>query len=214
MRMSLEDNASDMAQSVSNSDQLSDDMGRSPGSLSPQLSNVDSTASGPETAEPNAELFEGDPGRVSDLGKTHHVSTSPAPNHLETWIENVKVDSNMIEISNQDLVLPNVSFDNLVGMRGLTSSYYESSGPPHRSKQALIKPDQVSRLPHLNQAQKDICNSQTVALFHRLDQRTDTDEVYKELLAMLENLSRVLMRSLKDWQRERSRAPQIPFSLT
>ena len=133
----------------------------------------------------------------------------------ETSFSNVirRPQSRVDDHSSPDLVLSDVSFDNLIGIRGLTSAYYEPYGAIHRSKQALIKPDQVSRLPHLDPARKEVLSDQVVAHYYRLDRHHPGDKDYMIQLEKLEALSRLLMKGLKKWQQERSRAPNIPFSL-
>ncbi len=201
-------------------ERLEPDQDRRSNELNRSLSNLSSLPSGVDTSDfmlgvenSATDVLGSDQPKASKSATYGPVGPSLVSSTSDTAPDLVCTESKVDNKSHSDLVLPDVSFDNLIGIRGLISSYHDSNGPPHRSKQALIKPDQVSRLPHLDQTRKDVCSDQVVALYYHLDQENPETKKYKDQLGKLEQLSRILMRNLKDWQRERSRAPIIPFSL-
>ena len=111
-----------------------------------------------------------------------------------------------------DIFLDNISFDNVLPGTG-SDTHLHSDGPPHRINRALIRPDQVSRLPNLDHYRKTVCLDQVEALYHKLDNVVESSLDYKEALQDLTSLSRCLMRNLRDWRKGSTLAPHIPFSI-
>lgn len=131
----------------------------------------------------------------------------------DTDARDASLSSPESESSKIDVFLEDISFDNfLPGIANKTRSV-NNDGPPHRINRALIKPDQVSRLPNLDSFHKTACLDQVDALYHRLDSAPENSSIYKEALENLTSLSRSLMRNLRDWQRRSTLAPNIPFSI-
>ncbi len=110
-------------------------------------------------------------------------------------------------------LMPNVSFDNVIPGPAIPPSIIDTDGPPHRMNQALIRPDQVPRLPHLEPSRKLACHDQVVILHQRLDKESVDSTRYQEELENLEKLSQTLMNNLRDFYRHKSFAPELPFSL-
>ena len=117
------------------------------------------------------------------------------------------------EASEDELWLPDVSFDNILPgeERGVENT--EKDKMPHRANRALIQPDQVRRLPHLASYRQSICLDQVEALHQRLDKSAPESKEHLSELKKLTSLSRMLIKNLNDWRRLSTRAPDIPFSL-
>ena len=119
------------------------------------------------------------------------------------------------EPTSDDFLLPKVSFDNILpsGMQNVNEIKRE--GLPHRSNPALIQPDQVDRIPHLEPFRKTVCRDQVEALHQRLDLDGASLDIkeYQADMKKLVSLSRKLMKDLNHWRRQSSRAPAIPLSL-
>ncbi len=113
-----------------------------------------------------------------------------------------------------DAFLEDISFDNLLPGNANGQRSLGNDGPPHRTNpSALIKPDQVSRLPNLDSFRRAACLDQVDALYHKLDNAPEYSSGYEEALDELTLLSRSLMRSLRDWRQHSTFAPNIPFSI-
>lgn len=110
-------------------------------------------------------------------------------------------------------LMPNVSFDNVIPGPANPPSIIDTDGPPHRMNQALIRPDQVPRLPHLEPSRRLACHDHVVILYQRLDKEPVDSRRYQEELDNLESLSQTLMNDLRDWRRHELFAPELPFSL-
>ena len=113
----------------------------------------------------------------------------------------------------KDLFLEGISFDNLLPGNTNEPRSLNSDGPPHLVNCALIKPNQVPRLPNLDSFRKDACLDQVEALYHKLENTPVDSPHYMNSLETLTSLSRLLMTNLRDWQRHSALAPSIPFSL-
>ena len=115
--------------------------------------------------------------------------------------------------STYDIILEDVSFDNFLpgGASEIRSTNIDD--PPHRRNQALIRPDQVPRLPNLDFFRKSACLDQVEALYHKLDNASVGSPHYKEALENLISISRLLMKNLRDWRRKSTLAMNIPFSI-
>ena len=113
----------------------------------------------------------------------------------------------------KDVFLEGISFDNLLPCNTNEPRSLNSDGPPHLVNRALIRPDQVPRLPNLDSFRKAACLDQVEALYHRLENAPKYSSQYKESLERLTSLSRLLMTNLRDWQRHSTLAPNIPFSI-
>lgn len=113
-----------------------------------------------------------------------------------------------------DVFLEDISFDNFLPGNNIESRRSQhDDGPPHHVNRALIKPDQVPRLPHLDHFREVVCLDQVKALYHILDNANEHGQRYQQALESLTSLSRFLMRDLRDWQRRSTLAPDIPFSV-
>ena len=111
-----------------------------------------------------------------------------------------------------DTFLEDIFFDNVLPGVASEPRLPSNDGPPHRINRALIKPDQVSRLPNLDDFKKAVCLDQVEALYHELDNSPEMSLDYRESLESLTSLSRWLMGNLKDWRRHSTFAPHIPVS--
>lgn len=117
------------------------------------------------------------------------------------------------EALEHDVVLPDVSFDNF--LPGFSSGLLlvDGDGPPHRTNTALIRPDQIHRLPNLETFDKARCLDHVEALWYKLENASVDSSDYKEALENLTSLTRILMRKLRNWRRDSTFAPNIPFSI-
>ena len=121
-----------------------------------------------------------------------------------------------------EILFSDVSFDNL-----LPDTIGSSGGPPltsccsidpsiMSSNRALIRPDQVERLPHLSQYQKLICQDQVNALHEIIHSEGYATKRYEEALNGLRSLSRTLLADLREWRQSSMNGlwgPNIPLSL-
>ena len=115
--------------------------------------------------------------------------------------------------SDYDLV-QGITFDNMLPrLHNVLSTSDGDVNLPHRADKFLIKPDQVLRLPHLDTFQRNACQDQVNALYHRLDSLPTSSPPYQENLRELSLLSRKLRNDLRNWQWHSKSAPEIPFSL-
>ena len=112
-----------------------------------------------------------------------------------------------------DFFLEDISFDNFLPGSANGPHSVDNEGPPHRINRALIKPDQVSKLPNLNSFRKAACLDQVEALYYKLDNGSAGGSDYREALESLTSLSRMLMRNWKDWRRDSTLAMNIPYSI-
>lgn len=147
-------------------------------------------------------------------------SSSSLDNDLEDSNDDDDTDTRDASLSSpeaksitNDVFLEDVSFDNFLLGNANQPLSVNSDGPPHLVNRALIKPDQVLRLPNLDSFRKAACLDQVDALYHKLDNLPEGSSSYKEALENLNSLSRSLMRNLRDWRRHSTLAPNIPFSI-
>ena len=109
-------------------------------------------------------------------------------------------------------IIPNVSFDNLLPDSSVTES--DAHNPSGLGVQkALIRPDHVPRLPHLNQFERAACQDQVEALYATLNMEPPSSPGYEAALQMLKSLSIELIKGVRQWRQRNSLAPSIPFSL-
>ena len=146
------------------------------------------------------------------------VSRSRSPSSLDNNPDEDDADNSdpaefETEILENEAVLPDVSFDNI--LPGISTGFplVDENGPPHRTNHALIRPEHVYRLPYLNPFSKTACLDQVVALHYKLDKASADSPEYNEALENLTSLSRKLMRKLRNWRRTSTLAPTIPFSI-
>ena len=111
------------------------------------------------------------------------------------------------------MLLDSVSFDNMIPGSERAPTLTGDNLRPHRANQTLIKPEQVLRLPHLDDFRKRVCQDQVDALYNRLDHASAEDDRYTADLVKLASLSQTLMSNLRDWMRHSAKAPTLPFSV-
>ena len=109
-------------------------------------------------------------------------------------------------------ILPNVSFDNLLPDSLVTQSDAHSPSGLGIQK-ALIRPDHVARLPHLNHFERAACQDQIEALYATLNMESPSSPGYEAALQRLKSLSIELIKGVRMWRQRNSFAPSIPFSL-
>ena len=131
----------------------------------------------------------------------------------ETDARDISLSSPESKSSNSEVFLEDISFDNLLSGNPSEPRLLSDDGSPHLINRALIKPDQVLRLPNLDPFRKAACLDQVEALYHRLDNALMGSLPHKKALEDLTSLSRLLMRNLRDWRRHSTLAPHIPFSV-
>lgn len=110
-----------------------------------------------------------------------------------------------------DGFLPDVSFDNFLP-RSSTMNPRAVSTQGFIAHKALIRPDQVFRLPHLNEFQRATCQDQVEALYETLNKEPPTTQAHEEAMQMLKSLSQELIKGIRLWRQQNSFAPAIPFS--
>ena len=169
---------------------------------------------GPRTL-PNT-IFEAKSQKPSNSASSSRSSLSP-DNNLDDDAEmdatDVSLPSLAAVISKNDVFFEDISFDNLLPGNASVPRLLDNDGPPHRINRALIRPDQVSRLPNLEPFRKAACLDQVEALYHKLDNALEDSSNYKEALEDLTSLSTSLKRNLRDWRQHSTLAPKIPFSI-
>lgn len=131
----------------------------------------------------------------------------------ETDARDISLSSPEVKSSNNEVFLEDISFDNFLSGNPSEPRLLSDDGSPQLINRALIKPDQVLRLPNLDPFRKAACLDQVEALYHRLDNALMGSLDHKEALEDLTSLSRLLMRNLRDWRRHSTLAPHIPFSI-
>ena len=131
----------------------------------------------------------------------------------ETDARDISLSSPEAKSSNKEVFLEDISFDNLLSGNPSEPRLLSDEGSPHLINRALIKPDQVLRLPNLDPFRKAACLDQVEALYHRLDNALMGSLPHKKAMEDLTSLSRLLMRNLRDWRRHSTLAPHIPFSI-
>lgn len=159
------------------------------------------------------------PALQNRLDQASHSSRSPSP------VDTSKSDgaSHDERSTNEDVLDPNapsdniliqdISFDHL--LPSFTTRSDQISGDPKTdlTTRALIRPDHVPRLPHLDPFRMAACQDQVDALHERLNREETGSESYQEALDSLTHLSRTLRRNLVDWRRLSSAAPIFPLDI-
>ena len=162
-------------------------------------------------------IFQTDRDNLSDQasGSVKWTSVNDTVNEdQDTNAKYASISSSEDESFENEILLEGVSFENfLPGNSNRSVEPNHVKGPPHRTNCALIKPDQVSRLPNLSSHRQTACLDQVEALYHKLDKYPELHTVYKEALDSLTSLSRFLMKDLRDWRRHATLAPPMPFSI-
>ena len=114
----------------------------------------------------------------------------------------------------ESILFQDVSFDHLLpGDLADSESAPISGVPPHQANRALIRPDQVHKLPHLTAFRKYGCQDQVGALHNTLNREPVDSKRYREALESLKSLSLKLLKDLRDWRRTKTLAPSLPFSI-
>lgn len=112
-----------------------------------------------------------------------------------------------------DMFLPNVSFDNLLPGFDSISAQIRVDSSFGSVDRAFIRPDQVPRFPNLHQLQKAACQDQVDTLYETIRETTPTSQRHKEAIEDLRSLSRTLRKRLLNWQHQSSHAPKLPYSV-
>ena len=151
---------------------------------------------------------------LSDSGLSQQTSASESSEHeADEQDRSPSPTKSDVEPSNDELWPPDVSFDNMLPGHDSNIEQIDKDGPPHRANRALIQPDQVKRLPHLDPYRKTICLDQVEALHQRLDTLATESKEYLAELKKLASLSQMLTKNLNEWRRHSTHAPSIPYSL-
>lgn len=137
--------------------------------------------------------------------------------HADTPEE--KLTSDQTESTNplDTLLLDDVSFDQILPSSPTSLTPNHDTSPNHSlpeassilSRRALIRPDHVRRLPHLNAFRKSICQHQVDELYHTLKAMPMASAQHSDALSDLEALSRTLLKDVRDWRQTETLAPQI-----
>ena len=154
--------------------------------------------------------------KLSISGQTSSLSVSPYPYQDSNEDETDPAESSSGEESDtieQTPLFPNIPFDSFLPSASIISQPIDRTGPPHRTNLALIKPEHVDRLPHLDTFRKMACLDQVEALYRILDDQRVGGKRYQEALGDLTSLSRTLVTNLMDWRRRSNFVPTIPVSI-
>lgn len=135
-----------------------------------------------------------------------NTSESDEASHDESTNESV-LNPNAV---NDDFFLPGISFDDILPGSTTPSTQISSDLETDQVTRALIRPDQVPRLYHLDSFRKAACQDQVDALHERLKHEPTGSRAYQEALDSLTHLSRTLRQNLVDWRRQSTGAPTIP----
>lgn len=151
------------------------------------------------------------------LDRGSHSSRSPSPVNTSesdeaSQDENPSNESGLnANALNDDMYFPEISFNHLLPSVTTPSAHVSGVLETDQVTRALIQPDQVPRLPHLNQFQMAACQDQVDALHEKL--KSESEPKRKEALESLTHLTRILRQNLVDWRRHSSGAPTIPFKI-
>ena len=152
-----------------------------------------------------------DPAQILGNPSSNRLENDPYRWRTSDGVENT--DSQTERDTIQDLP-DDVSFDNLLSTFPGIPPNMHTPLPFHAlSDKALVRPDHIPRLSHLNQFERAACQDQVDALYHVLDEKNPTSHAYKDALEKLEHLSQALIRGIRQWRRNNTFAPSIPFSL-
>ena len=134
---------------------------------------------------------------------------SPAEHSESDW-ENTQSSSGD-EDKEVELLL-NVSFDHILSQSSLSTPADSQDGldgfPP-----AWIRPRHVRRLPHLDPHEKVHCQDQAEALYQTLRSEAQGTKKYQNAEENIKSLSHKLLRGLRKWRAQTSRAPALPYYL-
>ena len=131
----------------------------------------------------------------------------------ETDTSEASLSSPETESHMDEILIEDISFDNFIPGNASEQCLLNNDSRAHKTNRALIRPDQVPRLPNLDSRHKIACLDQVEALYFKLDNVPEDSPQYKEALEDLTSLSRWLMRNFRDWRRHSTLAPHIPFSI-
>ncbi|KAL8631318.1 hypothetical protein Q9189_003001 [Teloschistes chrysophthalmus] len=132
-----------------------------------------------------------------------HEDTSDSPTSSHDW-DSIDEDP---EHSTQIALLPDISFDHLLPPLSADATS-EQAGP-------LIRPDQVPRLPHLNEYEKTLCLDQLEALYSILspDQNPRNQSARNRANEEHHLLTKTLLTGWRDWRERSVKAPTLSFSI-
>lgn len=116
-------------------------------------------------------------------------------------------------VLNDDILFPDIPFDSLLPSSTISPVQINNEPEIDRVTRALIRPDHVQRLPHLDSFRMDACQDQVDALYERLNREETGSKAYQEALNGLTHLSRTLRQNLVDWRRLSSGAPTFPVKI-
>lgn len=106
-----------------------------------------------------------------------------------------------------------LSFDNLLpAFSGPGNDRSRAELPQSISNRVLVRPDHIPRLPHLNRFEKITCQDQVDALYSIITNQDPSSQAHTDAFQKLEHLSRALIIGVRQWRRENTFAPTIPFS--
>jgi hypothetical protein len=117
----------------------------------------------------------------------------------------------------EGMLLPNVSFDEILSDGIVSSEGQGSSGPhhlaPHPINRSLITIEQVERLSYLDPFHKAACKDQVQILHEILATCEPASSKYKQAHADLQELSIALLEEIRNHRRTASYAPELPIVL-
>ncbi|MCJ1426586.1 hypothetical protein MMC29_004489 [Sticta canariensis] len=171
----------------------------------------------PKTNKTSISRFSQDrlPALQNTLDRGSHSSRSPSPvntsesdgaSHDENPTNESGLNANAL---NDDMYFHEISFNHLLPSVTTPSAHVSGVLETDQVTRALIQPDQVPRLPHLNPFQMAACQDQVDALHEKLK----SESTHKDALDSLTHLTRTLRQNLVDWRRHSSGAPTIPFKI-
>ncbi|KAL8693514.1 MAG: hypothetical protein Q9218_001671 [Villophora microphyllina] len=198
---------------------------KDPNSSGTDHRNPRSTSSGPQKRrklEPVASIWQlPEPNDVENRLPSMRL-TPMTLSHKSTPESSASVHDSDINDENPKLLgemglVSGISFDNLLPLVPMDASTNTNGNASSTGQQAAayIRPDQVHRLPHLNDYQKRLCLDQVKALYSLLSSDQDVRNHPARAWAdrELHLLSRTLLSGLRDWRKRSTYTPSLTFSI-
>lgn len=175
----------------------------------PETNKIPSSRAGLDRLPALQNMLDG-PSHSSRSPSPVDISESDGASHDDKSADEGVLNPNALR---DDILFQDITFDNL--LPSITSPSVQSSGnfESDPATRALIRPDQVPRLPHLHSFRRAACQDQVDALHERLNREEAGSQAYQDALDSLTHLSRTLRQNLVDWRRLSSAAPTIPLKI-
>ncbi len=152
---------------------------------------------------------------ATPIGKLPRISCLVASDEMSSTSS--PATSEPVQDHMEGLLLPNISFDEILSDGIASFKEQGSSGPrylaPHSFYQSLITVGQVERLSYLDPFRRAACKDQVQRLHEILATWVPAAAEYKQAHADLQALSLALLEEIRDHRRTASGAPELPIVL-